>query len=56
MQQDLERAACEGKQLYATRSLADQILKRPRGHKNPRVLQVYRCPHCRGRHIGKPAR
>ncbi len=46
--------ACEGKQRFATISLAQQVCQRHRRSSQPRT--VYRCLHCDGYHLGTPNR
>lgn len=55
-QTDFDRAACEGKHRFETRTMADKVNTRPRHHKKDRHMQVYRCPVCRMWHIGTRSR
>lgn len=45
---------CDGKESYTTRGLADRVVARRR--KTDATLNVYRCPHCGGWHIGRSSR
>lgn len=43
-------AQCAGKHPFESFGLAKSVAKR-----RPYPLEVYRCPHCRAWHLGRPA-
>lgn len=49
---DPSLAACEGKQAFPTRQDAG-LAERARERRGGPVLDVYRCSHCGGWHLGK---
>lgn len=52
-EEELRTSGCEGKERFATFTLADQVAKRNTRQRMRR--QPYRCPHCHGFHLGTPS-
>lgn len=56
-QDAIRLAGCTGKHRDDTRSVASRVAGRPNKRKTDRQrTEPYRCPHCRGWHIGSTTR